>query len=108
MKSAGMLAKVLEQLIRNVLRLLVAGEAEVFVLGQDAFEFGFVLLDGLHRLLERFGDVFLLRQIQQVVVARMIGQIKPALLNRDVRNLLLAPRAFQFWYSAMMSASCRR
>ena len=82
-------------MIRDVLGLLVAGEAEVFVLRQDAFEFGLVFLDGLHRLLERLGDVFFLREIQQVVVARVVGQIEPALLNGDVRELLLAPRAFE-------------
>jgi len=28
---------------------------------------------GLHRLLERLGNILLLRQIQQVLIARMIG-----------------------------------
>ena len=90
-----MLAKFFEKLIRDGLGLLVAREAEVFVLGQDAFEFRLVFLDGLHRLLERLGDVLLLREIQQVVVAGMVGQIEPALLDGDLRNLFLAPRAFE-------------
>ena len=34
-------------------------------------------------------------QIQQVVIARMVGQIEPAFLNGDVGKLLLAPRAFE-------------
>ena len=78
-----MLAKFFSSCLGMVLSS-VAGKPEVFVLRQDAFEFRFVFLDGLHRLLERLGDVLFFRQIQQVIVAGMIGQIEPALFDGDV------------------------
>ncbi len=87
--------EILEQLIREVCGLLGASEAEVFVLRQSTFEFGFVFLDGLHRLLERLGNVLFLRKLQQVIVTRVVGQIESAFLNGDVRDLLLATRAFE-------------
>ena len=68
-----MFGEILEQLIGYGAGLLVAGEAEIFVLGQNAFEFGFVFLDGLHRLFERFGDVFFLGKFEQIFVTSMVG-----------------------------------
>ncbi len=83
-------------MVRNVPGFLVPGQPEVIVLRQDALEFRFVFLNGLHRLLERLGDVFLLREIQEVIVARVVGQVEAALLDGDVRDFLFAAGVFEF------------
>src|SRR5262245_17674229 len=62
--------EMLEKLVRN--GSVTARQASVLVLGQDTFELGLVLLDRFHRLLEFLGDVFFLRKVQQVVIARMV------------------------------------
>ena len=49
--------KVAEEIVGDRLGFLVAGEAEIVVLGEDALELGFILLDGLHGGLEGLGDV---------------------------------------------------
>lgn len=82
-------------MIGDVLRLPIAREAEVFVLGQYAFEFRFVFLDRFHRLLERLRDVPFFGKIQQMTLACVVGEIKSALLGSNVGNLLLAPRALE-------------
>src|ERR1035437_4249170 len=91
----------LQELIWDVLGLLVAGEAEVLVLGQDAIEFGLVFFDGLHRALERLGDVLLLGKIQQVLVTRVVREIEPALLDGAVLYFPFAPCALELFVFAI-------
>ena len=84
-----------QELIRDVLCLRIAGEAKIFILGQDAFEFRFIILDRLHGFLERLGDVLFLRKFKQVVVTGAVRQIKAALLDGDIRDSFLPPRALE-------------
>ena len=73
-----------------MLGLFGAGEAVVFLLGQAALEFRLVLLDGLHGLFQRLGDVFLLREIEEIVVPGVRGQVEATLGDGDLSEWLLA------------------
>lgn len=73
-----------------------AGKSEVFVLGQDAIQLGFVFLDGFHGLFDFSGQVFLLRQAQKVVVTGMVRKIETAFLNGDVGDGFFPPGAPEF------------
>ncbi len=70
-----------------------ACKSEVFVLGQDAIQLGFVFLDGFHGLLDLSREIFLLRQAQKVVVAGVVREIETAFLNGDVGDGLFSPGA---------------
>ena len=83
-----------QELKRQALRRLGAGEPMVFLLGQAALEVGFVGLDRLHRLLDGEGDVLIFGQVQQVGVTGMVGQVEPALGDGDLVQGFLAPGAF--------------
>jgi len=73
-----------------------AGEPEIFVLGQNPLEFRLVFLDGLHGFLDGPGDVLVFGQLEEVIVAGMVGQIKSALFYGDIGNRLFPPSALEF------------
>ena len=87
------IGEVLQQLRGDAAVLLGAGQAKVLVLGQHALQLGLVLLDRLHRLLDRLGDVLLVRQVEQVVVAGVVRQIEAALFDGNSRQLALGALA---------------
>ena len=70
-------------------------QAEIFILRQHAGQLGFVLFDRLHGLLQRLGDVVLLRQRQQVAIPGMVGQVEAAMLDGDVRQRLFTAAALE-------------
>ena len=68
----------------------------MLLLGQAAFEFGFVELDRLHRLFDRPGDILLFGEIQQIAIASVLGKVETAFCNCNLMKWLLAAGALEF------------
>ena len=68
----------------------------MLLLGQAAFEFGFVELDRLHRLFDRPGDILLFGGIQQVAVAGVLGKVETAFCNCNLMERFLAATTLEF------------
>src|SRR5439155_16685509 len=88
------IGEVFQQIVWDSSSFWVARQFEILILRQNAFQLRFVFLNVLHRLLQRFGDVFALRQVQQIIIASMIGQVEPTLLYCNIEQLLFAPSTF--------------
>ena len=58
-------------------------------MGQHTGQLGLVFLNRQHGFLQGIGDVFLLWQAQQVRITGVVGQVKAAALNRNIRQRLL-------------------
>jgi len=63
--------------------------------GSTPKQFGFAQLDAGHRRADGLGDVFLLRQVQQVVVPGKRAQREAALFDGDVLQRALTARALE-------------
>mmetsp|Transcript_44311 Transcript_44311/g.78311 ORF Transcript_44311/g.78311 Transcript_44311/m.78311 type:complete len:886 (+) Transcript_44311:1866-4523(+) len=85
----------LEQVLGDVLVLGAAGEAVVLLLRQHAQQLGLGVLDAGHRRAYGLGDVFLLGQVEQVVVARLGLQVEAAFLDGDVLLAALSAGALE-------------
>lgn len=87
---------------------VAAGEGDVAVLGEDAVELGFMLLDRGEGGLEGLGDVLSFGEVEEVVVAGVVGQVEAAFLDGNFGEGFSRRVPWSFWYSATMAASWRR